>query len=138
MNGKGRITWTKTEFPMKVIKLFLFIYLCLSIECFSKWWFFLKFDEIKVFVRVPYILIRNILIWVEYSLKWYYNLVSLSECSLITYLSVWFKWVFLIKHNCSFICFSIYLNIRIWTRKSWNHFQTLESYFKHKKNCCFS
>ena len=34
-------------------------------EYLSKLWVFITFDEIKVFVRVSYILIRNILIWVE-------------------------------------------------------------------------
>ena len=70
----------KNEFQWKLLNL-LFIYLCLSIECLPKLWIFLHLMRLKCLWE--FIWIRNILIWVECFLNWYYNLVSLSECSLI-------------------------------------------------------
>ena len=57
-------------------KTFSYLYTCvLSIVCLSKFWVFLTVDEIKVFVRVSYILIRNILI----------DVLCLNECCLLIY-----------------------------------------------------
>ena len=118
----------ENEIPIKPVKIFIVHILvfkyCMFIQIVSYtyiWW-----DQ-SVYESSTH-LICNILISVEYSLNWYYNLVSLSECSLLTYPLVWFKWVFLIKHNRSFIYFTISLNIRIHIQKFiGNRFHSLEN-----------